>query len=226
MLAMRIAFMNELAAVSEKVGADITEVSRSIGRDFRIGPHFLNPGPGFGGSCFGKDLKAFSFVASSLGITSYLSEATLESNDVSRLRPIQSMINAIPGTDTDQINIAILGLSFKPDTDDVRDSPALFIVPNLVKMGYKVSCHDFIAAENFKKSCSNTNYSISSDLGEALFGADVVIHLTECHEYNTISSKSLLDMTGKEKVVLIDTRRTMSKSQGNGVIYKAFGIGT
>src|SRR5262249_38317711 len=141
LLAMRIAYINEIADIAEKTGADISDVVEGLGLDHRIGPHFLRPGPGFGGSCFPKDVLALMKIARRLGSPARLLEATFASNEARKSAMADKIIAACGGSVQDK-TIAILGLTFKPDTDDMRDAPSLVIVPALLAAGAKLRVYD------------------------------------------------------------------------------------
>ena len=136
-LATKISFINEMSMICEKTGADIHAVARGMGLDNRIGRKFLHPGPGYGGSCFPKDTKALARIASENGISSRIVETVIEVNEIQKMRMIEKICHAI-GENADTKKIAILGLTFKPETDDMRDAPSLTILPELIKRGIKI----------------------------------------------------------------------------------------
>jgi len=148
-LATKISFINEMAVLCDKVGADVVTVAKAMGLDPRIGPRFLNPGPGFGGSCFPKDVRALAYLGKQNQVPLYILEAVLKANERQRritVEKVKRMCGKLKGK-----TIAVLGLSFKPNTSDVRESPALEIVEALVKGGATVRAYDPVAMEVARK---------------------------------------------------------------------------
>lgn len=146
-LAAKITFINQVADLCEKVDADVEHVARSMGLDKRIGPLFLKAGPGYGGSCFPKDTNAFAAIGRRNGSPQHLVEAVIAANEDRKRRMCERIVEACGGS-VEGKTIAVLGLTFKADTDDLRDSPALTIVPKLVEMGARVKAHDPMGAEH------------------------------------------------------------------------------
>ena len=180
MLATRISFMNEIANVCERVGANVDLVRKGIGSDSRIGPSFLFPGPGYGGSCFPKDVKALVRTASSVGAPLRVLEAVEAANDHQKTRLFEKLSVALG--DVRGHRVAVWGLSFKPQTDDMRESPALVLIDALVEAGATVCAHDPVAMPEArhrlgkKVEFAETNY-------EALRGADALVVVTDWNEY-------------------------------------------
>jgi UDPglucose 6-dehydrogenase len=149
-LAMKISYINQVSDLCDKVGADVHDVARGIGLDGRIGPKFLHPGPGYGGSCFPKDTLALVKTARDAGAPISLIETTVEFNDARKRQMVEHIAAALGGSVAGK-TVAALGLTFKPNTDDMRDAPSLVILPELVKRGAKVQAHDPIGMEEAKK---------------------------------------------------------------------------
>jgi UDPglucose 6-dehydrogenase len=180
-LATKITFINEMADICEKVGADVQDVSRGIGLDGRIGSKFLHAGPGFGGSCFPKDTLALRKTAQDLGAPTRIVEAVVAVNDARKLamaEKIEQAFGSVGGK-----TIAVLGLTFKPNTDDMRDAPSLVIVPFLQKKGATIRAFD---PEGAKEARKLLNAELCHDAYEALKGADGVVILTEWNEFRAL----------------------------------------
>src|SRR5476651_1962398 len=201
-LATKITFINEIADLCEKVGADVHDVARGIGLDGRIGRKFLHPGPGYGGSCFPKDTLALVRTAQDHGAPSRLVEATVLVNDARKSGMAMRVINACGGSVRGK-TIAVLGLTFKPETDDMRDSPSLPIVSRLAGDGATVRVFD---PEGMDQARPLLPKSVvwCRDALDAASGADAVVLITEWNEFRAISPTRLRDaMRGR---VLVDLR--------------------
>ncbi|MBE0476161.1 MAG: UDP-glucose/GDP-mannose dehydrogenase family protein [Coriobacteriia bacterium] len=175
-LSTKISFINEIANVCDCVGADIDSVARGIGLDKRIGPHFLHAGIGYGGSCFPKDTRALDFISTLNGYQFDLLKAVIDVNNRQRLLPVIHLSRAL--RDLHHCRVAVLGLSFKPMTDDIRESPALDIIPLLVEEGAEVTAYDPVAAEadlGGARRCAT--------VWEALEGASAAVLVTEWDEF-------------------------------------------
>lgn len=185
MLATRISFINELSQLCEAVGADIEMVRQGIGSDSRIGPAFLYPGPGYGGSCFPKDTLALAHTSKQHGSTLAIVQATIDANE----RQKQVLPRKVATFFKDELSgktFALWGLAFKDDTDDIRESPALTVIDNLTERGAKVVAYDPQAAANVAKSyADNKSLSFVESEYEALNGADALIVATEWKEFYT-----------------------------------------
>jgi UDPglucose 6-dehydrogenase len=175
-LSTKISFINEIANLCDAVGADIDSVSRGIGMDSRIGPDFLRAGIGYGGSCFPKDTRALDFLATVNGYEFKLLKSVIDVNNRQRLLPVIQLVRALP--DLHERTVAVLGLAFKPDTDDIRESPALDIVPLLLEEGATVTGYDPVAAP-----VSVPGMSRVDSAREAIAGASAVVVATEWAEF-------------------------------------------
>jgi len=183
-LATKISFINEMSALCEKVGADVHAVAKGMGMDGRIGRKFLHAGPGYGGSCFPKDTLALTRIAQEHGTSVRVVEAAVEANGAQKARMVRKVIDAMGG-DVAGKRIAVLGLTFKPETDDMRDAPALAILPPLMEKGALIQAHDPQGVEEAKRLLpEGINYC--DDPYAAAQGADAVVLLTEWNEYRNL----------------------------------------
>ena len=188
-LAMKITFINEMADLCEKVGADVHDVARGIGLDGRIGRKFLHAGPGFGGSCFPKDTLALMRTAQDWGAPSRLVEATVQVNDA-RKSAMAARIMQAAGGSVHGKTIAVLGLTFKPETDDMRDAPSLPIVSRLAEEGASVRAFDPVGMEH-ARGMLPASVSFCTDAYDAAAGADVLVIVTEWNEFRALSPERL-----------------------------------
>ena len=218
-LATKISFINEIANICEKVGADIVKVSEGIGLDKRIGPMFLNAGIGWGGSCFPKDVTALSNIAGEYGLSTQILNAAVNVNREQRLKitqKIQNELKIIKGK-----TIAVLGISFKPDTDDTRDAPSIKIMNDLVNLGARVKAYDPIVSA--APGSLSKKVEICSSAYEAVRGADMFILATEWEEFLKLDYAKIKDMM--RSPVLIDGRNYLDKSRLEKLGFKYIGIG-
>ncbi len=179
-LAMKISFINAVASVCESVGADVNQVVHGVGTDSRIGPRFLNPGIGYGGSCFPKDVMAFRAVARESGYDFRLLDEVMRINEEQRnrfLRKVRSALWTLRGK-----NLGVLGLAFKGGTDDIRESPALFLVQALIQEGSKITAYDPAAMDRVRDVIPS-GISFANSAYEAAHGADALLILTEWEEF-------------------------------------------
>ena len=180
-LAVKITFINEMANLCEAVGADVQDVARGMGLDGRIGNKFLHAGPGYGGSCFPKDTLALMKTAQDASAPTMIVEAVVAVNDERKILMAEKVEKAFGGVAGK--TIAVLGLTFKPNTDDMRDAPSLVIVPHLQKKGAKIRAYDPEGGHEAKKLL---NIDLCGDAYEALAGADGVVILTEWNEFRAL----------------------------------------
>ena len=180
-LATKISFINEIANLCEHVGADVHAVAKGMGMDKRIGSKFLHPGPGYGGSCFPKDTTALIRIAQEQGVHCRIVESTVEVNAAQKARMVKKIREALGGSEGGK-TIAVLGLTFKPETDDMRDSPSLAIIPNLIDKGASIHAHDPQGVAEAKKQLPGS-VSYFDDVYEAIDGSDAIVLLTEWNEY-------------------------------------------
>ena len=180
-LATKISFINEMSALCEAVNADVHALARGMGLDGRIGRKFLHPGPGYGGSCFPKDTRALLRIAQEHNVSSRIVAAVMEVNEAQKARMIGKIRTALGGSESGK-TLAVLGLAFKPETDDVRDAPALSILPKLIENGVTVHAHDPRATSEAKHVLPAA-VRYFDDVYSALAGVDAVVLLTEWNAY-------------------------------------------
>ena len=198
-LAVKISFINEIARLCELMGADVHDVAKGMGLDKRIGGKFLHPGPGFGGSCFPKDTAAAADLARQNGYTFRIIEATIEVNRETKARmihKIEAAVGPLAG-----LTAAVLGLSFKPETDDIRESPAIAVVTDLTKAGASVRAFDPAAMDNARAVLPQVHYA--TDAYDCAAGADFLVIATEWNEFRALDftrltramkSRTLIDL--------------------------------
>jgi UDPglucose 6-dehydrogenase len=202
-LATKISFINVMAEVCEAVGADVIPLAEALGHDERIGRRFLGPGLGFGGGCLPKDIRAFRATAESLGVASLVSLLTVADNiNLGRRDKVAAMAREAVGGELADKRVAVLGAAFKPNSDDVRDSPSLDICDRIAAEGAIVSVHDPVAMPNAAKKSPQLRYA--SSVSEAAEGADLVLHLTEWSDYQAIDPAALAEVAASK--VIIDAR--------------------
>ncbi len=221
-LAMKISFINEMADLCERVGADVHEVARGIGMDGRIGSKFLHAGPGYGGSCFPKDTLALMRIAQEAGASSRLVEATVQVNDARKASMAARIMSACGGTVRAK-TIAVFGLTFKPETDDMRDAPSIPIVHRLVENGAQVRAFDPAGMEAARPLLPERGLTYCSDALDAATGADAILVLTEWNEFRALSPERLRGlMAGR---VVIDLRNIYDPAamQAAGLAYSSIG---
>ncbi len=206
-LATKISFINEVANLCEKVGADVHAVAKAMGLDRRIGPKFLHPGPGYGGSCFPKDTEAFACIGRQYGVRLHIVDAVIDVNARQRANTVLKLQNALGSSLKDQI-VAILGLSFKPNTSDIREAPSIFLVKALLEQGAVVRCYDPTAMEEFKRLYSEDTVYYASNPYDAAKNAVALVILTEWNEFRNLNMQEIRRvMANQEKApVVLDMR--------------------
>jgi len=219
MLAMKIAFINEIADLCERVGADVGEVSHAVGMDSRIGSAFLQAGPGYGGSCFPKDTRALAHLGRSNGSALTLIEAAIESNR-SRVETLIDRVVQSAGSLTGR-QVAVLGLAFKPNTDDVRESPALALLAGLRKHGAMVHACDPKAGETAKRVIPDLVFF--EDPYEACKRADVTIIVTDWELFRSLDLRRLRDAMGGDLLVDFRNQYDPAEAAANGLRYISIG---
>lgn len=218
-LAMKITFINEIADLCERVGADVQDVSRGIGLDGRIGSKFLHAGPGYGGSCFPKDTLALAKTAQDNESPMRLIETTIAVND-NRKRAMGRKVIAAVGGDVRGRKIAVLGLTFKPNTDDMRDSPAIAVIQTLTDAGAIVSGYDPEGMENAKPL---VDIDFASGPYEAAEGADAAVLVTEWNEFRALDLDRLKAIMAAP--IFVDLRNVYRRAEleGHGFRYTSIG---
>ncbi len=222
-LATKVAFINEVAALCESVGADVKMVSRGMGLDRRIGEAFLNPGPGYGGSCFPKDTEAFAALGRRNQAPLTIVQAVIGANEGQRERCLGKIVEALDGEVSGK-RIGVLGLSFKPDTDDMREAPAVPILTELVARGAEVRAFDPEAMENARPLLPGTSFC--SDTAEAAEGADVLVIFTEWNLFRALDWRGLKDRMRRPRVVDLRNLYEPQEMQERGFEYACIGRGT
>ena len=219
-LATKISFINEMATLCEAVGADVTNLARGIGLDGRIGRKFLHAGPGYGGSCFPKDTRALLRIAQEHGAASRIVEAVVEVNEAQKARMVQKTCKALGGCAAGK-KIGVLGLSFKPETDDMRESPALTIIPRLVEMGACITAHDPVSMSNAAELIPGIHFASSAY--EAVEDADAVILMTEWNQYRALDLPRLKSIM--KQPVFVDLRNVYELAQMRELGFEYHSVG-
>jgi UDPglucose 6-dehydrogenase len=200
-LAAKISFINEIANLCEEVGADVQDVAKGMGLDGRIGRKFLHAGPGYGGSCFPKDAQALLRISQQNGVSCRIMESVIEVNAAQRARMVRKIRKALGESEAGK-TIAVLGIAFKPETDDIRDAPALTIISTLLEHGARIRAHDPQAMQEAARSLPGVTFC--SNAYETCEAADAVVLMTEWNEYRALDLgriKSLL-----KEPVFVDLR--------------------
>ena len=199
-LATKIAFINEMSDICEKVGANVQDVAKGMGLDRRIGPKFLHAGPGYGGSCFPKDTCALKQISEEQGTPSMIVKSVIEANEARKYRMADRIIEACGGSVSGKC-IAVLGLTFKPNTDDMREAPSLTVIPDLIKSGAQVRGHDPKAVGIDRLPASAICYDSAY---ETMKDADALVILTEWNEFRALDMDRVLSLLSSP--TLIDFR--------------------
>src|SRR5689334_1178595 len=195
-LATKVSFINEVANLCDKIGCDVHDVARAIGMDKRIGSKFLHPGPGFGGSCFPKDTRALSSVARQYDCGSLIVDAVIEVNQRQgerMLAKIKDLVGSLQGK-----TIAVLGLAFKPETDDMREAPAVGIIRKLLEQGAKIRAYDPVAKDEAMKVLPEIAYA--DDEYTAVKGADALVFVTEWNQFRALDMIRIRDLMTTPKI--------------------------
>ncbi|MYE02870.1 MAG: UDP-glucose/GDP-mannose dehydrogenase family protein, partial [Alphaproteobacteria bacterium] len=221
-LAVKITFINEIADLCERVGADVQDVARGMGLDRRIGDKFLHPGPGYGGSCFPKDTLALTRTADDAGSPVRLVETAAAVNDA-RKRAMAGRVLEALGGDAAGKTVAVLGLAFKPNTDDMREAPSLELVPALQAAGAKVRAYDPQAMETARPLLPGVAWC--GDVYDAAEGADCAVLVTEWNEFRAVDMERLGSVMAAP--VLVDLRNVYKPAEveAAGFAYRGVGKG-
>ena len=219
-LATKISFINEIATLCEAYGADVKVVAQGMGLDDRIGPRFLNPGPGYGGSCFPKDTRAVASIAQQKGLTFRIIEAAIEANERTKARMLDKIRQALGGS-VEGKSVALLGLSFKPDTDDIRESPALPILEGLLADGAKVRAFDPEAMPACRAEYPDVTYCV--DPYEAAEGAEALVILTEWNVFRALDWNRLKNSMTQPLVIDLRNIYDPKTVAGEGFHYHSIG---
>lgn len=218
-LATKISFINEIANLCDKIGCDVHDVARGMGMDKRIGGKFLHPGPGFGGSCFPKDTRALSSVAKQFGVESLIVDVVIEVNELQRKAMIPKM-QSLVGDFKDK-QIAVLGLSFKPETDDMRESPAIDIIREIQAQGARVKAFDPVAMEEARHYLSDVEYA--ADEYDAIEGADLLVFMTEWNQFRALDMEKVKSLLKTPKIA--DLRNIYEPKDMRNLGFEYIGVG-
>ncbi len=220
-LATKISFINEISELCEKTGADVHAVAKGMGLDGRIGKKFLHVGPGYGGSCFPKDTLAMIRMAQEAGTSSRIVEAVVEVNIAQKFRMVTKIEAALGGSVADK-SIAVLGLTFKPETDDMRDAPSLTILPALLEKGARIKAHDPEGMKEARKELGDT-IAYCDHIEDAVKDADAVVLMTEWNQYRGLDLGKLKSLM--RGAVFVDLRNVYENDlmQAHGFTYSCVG---
>ncbi|MCW5733617.1 MAG: UDP-glucose/GDP-mannose dehydrogenase family protein, partial [Enhydrobacter sp.] len=219
-LATKISFINEIADLCERVGADVHDVARGIGLDGRIGRKFLHPGPGFGGSCFPKDTLALAYTAREANAPQTIVEQVIEVNNTRKKKMAQKVIDFCGGS-VAGLTVGVLGLTFKPDTDDMRDAPSLDIVPALQAAGAKVVAFDPEGMAEAAKLMKDITFTETAY--EAAKNADVLVVITEWAEFRGLDPRRVKE--AMRRPCIVDLRNIFDPEEMRGLGFTYEGVG-
>ena len=220
-LATKISFINEVANLCEVVGADVQTVAKAMGQDRRIGNKFLHAGPGYGGSCFPKDTMALASFARQAGAPFRLVETVVEVNEKQKslmVAKAKTALKTLKGK-----KIAVLGLTFKPNTDDIREAPALDIMAGLLRAGAQVSAYDPMGMPQVKQLAIGKRIAFASDAYAALDGADCAMLITEWNEFRTLDLRRMAKRL--KRPVLLDLRNIYDADEAKAAGLTYVGVG-
>lgn len=218
-LATKITFINEVANLCDAIGCDVHDVARGMGMDNRIGRKFLHPGPGYGGSCFPKDTRALTTVADSYDVETLIVDAVIEANDRQRnamIHKVEKLVGDLEGK-----TIGVLGLSFKPETDDMRESPAIEIVNSMVSQGATVRAYDPVAMEEAAHSIKGIEFA--DDEYDAISGADAMVIITEWNQFRALDMDKVKSLLKSPKIA--DLRNIYEPSDMREMGFEYVGVG-
>lgn len=218
-LATKISFINEIANLCDKIGCDVHDVAKGLGMDKRIGSKFLHPGPGFGGSCFPKDTSALSSVAREFGSDTLIVDTVIEVNKRQRMAMIPKIEKVIG--DFNGKKIGVLGLSFKPETDDMREAPAIEIIREMQKRGAAVKAFDPVAMEEAKHSLPDIEYA--KDEYDAIDGVDAMVIITEWNQFRALDMDRVKQLLNAPKIV--DLRNIYEPKEMKELGFEYVGVG-
>jgi UDPglucose 6-dehydrogenase len=218
-LATKITFINEVANLCDAIGCDVHDVAKGIGMDNRIGRKFLHPGPGYGGSCFPKDTRAFAKVGDLYGVETSIVDAVIKANERQRelmIPKIEKLVGDLKGK-----TIAVLGLSFKPETDDMREAPSIYIIKELQKRGAKIKAFDPVAMEEAKKHLSCVTYA--NDEYDAIKDADALVIITEWNQFRALDMKRVKSLLRSPRIA--DLRNIYEPADMKEMGFEYVGVG-
>ncbi len=219
-LATKISFVNELSVLCEEIGGDVQAIARVMGLDNRIGKKFLHAGPGYGGSCFPKDTTSAAHFARALGHELSIVEATIRVNERQRLRMVDKIVAALEG-DVVGRTVGVLGLSFKPETDDLREAPAIDIVRELLRRGAKIRAYDPAALAQAGRLVPEM--TLCKDAYEALEGADAMVVVTEWNEFRLLDLPRARELMAEPR--MLDLRNVYKRDPVVAAGFQYWGVG-
>ncbi|MEM6603983.1 MAG: UDP-glucose/GDP-mannose dehydrogenase family protein [Pseudomonadota bacterium] len=220
-LATKISFINEIADLSEKVGANVQDIAHCMGLDKRIGSKFLHAGPGYGGSCFPKDTMALAEIGKEHHARQMIVEQVIETNHKRPFAMVKKILHAMSGDIQDK-KIAILGIAFKPNTDDIREAPALKIIPELQKNGAKIHAHDPVAQDNATEILKDITWH--SNPYDAIDGAHAVVIITEWNEYRALDTRKIYQLLKEKNIIDLRNIYNAETLSGQGFHYVCVGV--
>jgi UDPglucose 6-dehydrogenase len=218
-LATKITFINEIANLCDAIGCDVHDVARGMGMDNRIGRKFLHPGPGYGGSCFPKDTRALTTVADQFGVETRIVDAVIDANERQReamIPKIEKLVGDLSGK-----SIGVLGLSFKPETDDMRESPAIEIINAMTSRGAKVRAYDPVAMDEARHYISNIEFA--KDEYDAIRGADALVIITEWNQFRALDMEKVKALLKSPKIA--DLRNIYEPEDMREMGFEYVGVG-
>ncbi len=218
-LATKITFINEIANLCDAIGCDVHDVARGMGMDNRIGRKFLHPGPGYGGSCFPKDTRALTTVADQFGVETRIVDAVIEANERQRdamIPKIEKLVGDISGK-----RIGVLGLSFKPETDDMRESPAVDIIKAILAKGGSVKAFDPVAMDEARHCLPDIEYA--ADEYDAIRGADVLVIITEWNQFRALDMEKVKELLAAPRIA--DLRNVYEPEDMRALGFEYVGVG-
>jgi len=218
-LATKITFINEVANLCDAIGCDVHDVARGMGMDNRIGRKFLHPGPGYGGSCFPKDTRALTTVADQFGVETRIVDAVIEANERQRdamIPKVEKLVGDLAGK-----KIGVLGLSFKPETDDMRESPAIDIVHTMIERGATVRAFDPVAMDEAKHFIDGIEYA--TDEYDAIAGADALVIITEWNQFRALDMEKVKQLLKAPKIA--DLRNIYEPADMRELGFEYIGVG-
>lgn len=218
-LATKITFINEIANLCDAIGCDVHDVARGMGMDKRIGSKFLHPGPGYGGSCFPKDTRAFTKVGDKYGVETSVVDAVIEANEFQRHAMIPKIEKLVGDLDGKQIGV--LGLSFKPETDDMRESPATDIIKEMQKRGAKIRAFDPVAMDEAKHNLSDIEYA--TDEYDAIKDSDALVIVTEWNQFRALDMQKVKRLLKAPKIA--DLRNIYEPKDMRELGFEYIGVG-
>jgi UDPglucose 6-dehydrogenase len=218
-LATKISFINEMANLCEKVGADVHQVAKGMGLDQRIGPKFLHPGPGFGGSCFPKDTRALVQLSRSMGYDFKIVQAVIQVNERQKKMMVEKILQAVGSVKGK--TLGVLGITFKPNTNDIREAPALYIIRKLLSLGARIQAYDPAGMEEGRRVLKKVHFK--ENLYEVGRGADALVLITEWNPFRTIDWVRMKSLLKQPVVIDLKNMYEPQRMKGLGIRYTCVG---